>query len=128
IIGGVIITLAIGWLIVSSVGGASSYYLTVAELRAEGPSERIRRVSGIIVGESIDWNPGELELKFEIADDSGRLPVIYHGAKPDMFRDGAEAVVEGKYAEDGVFRASELLLQCPSKYEEAATATTQPRP
>ncbi|MDY7041452.1 MAG: hypothetical protein SVX38_11370, partial [Chloroflexota bacterium] len=45
IIGGVVITLAIGWLIVSSVGGASSYYLTVAELRAEGPSERIRRVS-----------------------------------------------------------------------------------
>ena len=56
IIGGFIVVVAIGWLIFSSIGGSSSYYLTVAELRAEGPSERVRRVSGTIVGESIDWD------------------------------------------------------------------------
>jgi len=125
IIGGIVIVVAIGWLIFSSIGGSSSYYLTVAELRAEGPSERVRRVSGTIVGESIDWNPRELVLKFEIEDTSGQLPVIYHGPRPDMFRDGAQAVIEGKYGMDGVFRAGNLLLKCPSKYEEAATATAQ---
>ncbi len=127
VVGGFAVVLAIGWLIFSSIGGSSSYYLTVAELRTAGPSDRVWRVSGTIVGESIDWNPHDLALKFEIADASGQLAVVYHGAMPDMFRDGAEAVVEGKYGPDGVFRASSLLLKCPAKYEDAATATAQPR-
>ena len=127
VIGGLVIVLAVGWLIFSSVGGSSSYYMTVAELRAEGASERVWRVSGTIVGDSIDWNPRDLELNFEIEDASGQLPVIYRGPMPDMFRDGAEAVVEGKYGADEIFRASSLFLKCPSKYEAAATATAQPR-
>jgi cytochrome c-type biogenesis protein CcmE len=125
VVGGLVVVVAIVWLIFSSAGGSFSYYLTVAELRAQGPSERVWRVSGIIVGESIDWNPRDLVLEFEMADASGQLPVVYHGPMPDMFRDGAEAVVEGKYGADGVFRAANLFLQCPSKYEEAATATAQ---
>lgn len=119
IIGGSVIILVIVWLIISNAGLSSVYYLTVAELRAEGPSDRVRRVSGTIVGESINWNPRDLMLEFELEDDSGRLPVVYHGPQPDMFRDGAEAVVEGKYGVDGIFRASDLFLKCPSKYEDA---------
>jgi cytochrome c-type biogenesis protein CcmE len=42
-----------------------------------------------------------------------------------MLRDGAEAVVEGKYVEGDSFEASNLLLKCPSKYEEVATATAE---
>ncbi|MCR4408380.1 MAG: cytochrome c maturation protein CcmE [Anaerolineae bacterium] len=121
VIGGLAVALVVGWLIFTSLTGSSAYYLTVAELQAEGPSNRVWRVSGTIIGESIDWNSRDLVLKFEIKDASGQLPVIYHGLKPDMFRDGAQAVVEGKYETDGIFRASRLLLQCPSKYEEAAT-------
>jgi len=121
IIGGAVIILVVVWLIIGNAGLSSVYYLTVAELRAEGPSDRVRRVSGTIVGESINWNPQDLVLEFELEDDSGRLPVVYHGPKPDMFRDGAEAVVEGKYGVDGVFRASDLFLKCPSKYEDAGS-------
>lgn len=121
VIGGLAVVLVIGWLIFTGIGGSSSYYLTVAELRAKGPSDRVWRVSGTVIGESIDWDSHHLVLKFEIKDTSGQLPVIYHGPRPDIFRDGAQAVVEGKYGTDGIFRASKLLLQCPSKYEEATT-------
>jgi cytochrome c-type biogenesis protein CcmE len=125
IVGGAIIVLAVGYLIVSSIGGSTAYYLTVEEVRAEGPSERPVRVAGTVTGESIEWNAQELMLKFKIADNSGSLAVIYNGPRPDMLRDDAEVVVEGKYVEGGSFEANNLLLKCPSKYESAATATAE---
>ncbi len=125
IIGGIIIVMVVGYLIVSSIGGSTAYYLTVEEVKAQGSSERTVRVAGTVAGESIEWNAQELLLKFKIADASGSLAVIYNGPRPDMLRDGAEAVVEGRYTKEGSFEANNLLLKCPSKYEEAATATAE---
>ena len=125
IIGGAIIVLAVGYLIVSSIGGSTAYYLTVEEVKAEGPSERTVRVAGNVMGETIEWNTQELMLRFSIADASGSLAVIYNGPRPDMLQDEAEAIVEGRYVEEGSFEASNLLLKCPSKYEGAATATAE---
>jgi cytochrome c-type biogenesis protein CcmE len=118
VIGGGIILLVLGWLVFSNIEGASARYLTVDELLVQEPSDRIVRVSGIVVGETIDWDPQQLILRFEIADEGGSLPVVYEGVRPDMFRDSAQAVVEGKYSSSGVLEASTLLLKCPSKYVE----------
>lgn len=128
LVGGVVVVLVIGYLIFSSLGGATQFYLTVAELEAQGPSNRIVRVNGLVDGDSIRYDPRTLTLQFDLVDDSGRLSVVHHDVMPDMLRDGADAVVEGEYREDGVFEvnAKGLLLKCPSKYEEAATATAQP--
>ena len=124
LIGGLVIIVAIGYLVISSIGGASSYYITVGELKAKGPEiyGKTVRVAGTVIGDTIEWDPENLVLRFEIADESGRLPVVYHGPRPDMLRDGASAVVEGKYTPEGVFMANPkgLLLKCPSKYEEKA--------
>ena len=125
IIGGAIIVLAVGYLIVSSIGSSTAYYLTVEEVRANGPSEQTVRVAGTVVGETIKWNAKELMLRFNITDASGSLAVIYNGPRPDMLQDEAEAIVEGRYIEWGSFEASNLLLKCPSKYEGAATATAE---
>jgi len=129
IVGGFIIVAVVVYLIVSSLGGSTAYYLTVAELRAKGPAavgQKVR-VSGVVDGATIQYDQQNLILRFDIVDNSGRLPVVYHGPRPDMFQDQAEAVVEGKLNADGVFEASNLLLKCPSKYEAAATATASPR-
>ena len=127
LVGGLVVVLVIGYLVFSSLSGATQYYLTVAELKAQGPSNRIVRVNGIVDGDSIQYNPRTLVLQFDLVDGSGRLPVMHHDVMPDMLRDGADAVVEGKYRDDGVFEVNPngLLLKCPSKYEEAAT-TAQP--
>ena len=125
IIGGAIIVLAVGYLIVSSIGGSTAYYQTVEEVKANGPSERTVRVAGTVMGETIEWGAEELKLRFSIADASGSLAVIYNGPRPDMLKDDAEAIVEGRYIEGGSFEANNLLLKCPSKYEGAATATAE---
>jgi cytochrome c-type biogenesis protein CcmE len=125
IIGAAIIVVAVGYLIVSSIGGSTAYYLTVQEVKAEGPSDRAVRVAGTVIEDSIQWSAEELMLNFNIADASGSLAVIYNGPRPDMLRDEAEAIVEGRYTEEGFFAADNLLLKCPSKYEGAATTTAE---
>ncbi|MBC7236198.1 MAG: cytochrome c maturation protein CcmE [Chloroflexi bacterium] len=120
LIGGLLIVVAVAYLIITAARGSTAYYLTVAELKAQGATGRQVRVAGYVIGESIVWSAQDLRLEFDLQDDSGTLPVIYIGARPDMFRDGAEVVVEGRYNEQGVFEAGNMLLKCPSKYEEAA--------
>ena len=119
VIGGLVIVVVVGYLIFSAARGSAAYYLTVQELEQQGPSARYVRVAGFVVGESIVWEPRDQHLAFDITDESGRLSVVYSGARPDMFRDEAEVVVEGKMGPEGVFEARTMMLKCPSKYEEA---------
>jgi len=48
-----------------------------------------------------------------------RMQVIYKGAKPDLLQNEAQAIMTGKMGADGVFTASELLLKCPTRYQNA---------
>jgi cytochrome c-type biogenesis protein CcmE len=48
-----------------------------------------------------------------------RVKIQYVGPKPDLLRSEAQAIVTGKLNEDGVFIAEELLLKCPTRYDEA---------
>jgi cytochrome c-type biogenesis protein CcmE len=48
-----------------------------------------------------------------------RLEIVYYGVRPDLMRDEAQAIMTGKMGDDGVFYAEELLLKCPTKYEDA---------
>ena len=120
LIGGVVVAVVIGVLIAVSFSGSTSDYLSIAEVKALGPDQaRDSRVTGEIVSDSVDWNTRELHLTFQIEDGTGTLPISYHGPQPDMLVDAVEAVVIGKYdTTEQVFEAEELLMKCPSKYEE----------
>ena len=120
IIGGVIIALAIVYLIYNGIQSSAAYFLTVDELYAKGTAieNRTVRVSGQVDADTIDFNNRDLILTFDVTSETGeRLPVIFNGPKPDQMREGAEAIMEGKY--DGeLFTAQSLMLKCPSRYEE----------
>jgi len=50
------------------------------------------------------------------------LAVVFDSLEtPDLFKDGAEVVVEGRLSEAGdVFHADKVMAKCPSKFESAA--------
>ncbi len=48
-----------------------------------------------------------------------RLKVIYNGPKPDLLKNEAQAIMTGTLDSTGVFHANELLLKCPTRYDEA---------
>jgi cytochrome c-type biogenesis protein CcmE len=146
IIGGFLIFVAVVYLIVSSTQASAQYFLTVDELFAKGSSIQGKdvRISGAVIGDTVNYDPQTLNLTFQIASIPGdnkaieeqgglsavlhaavtdpnrqRLVVVYNGPKPDLLRDEAQAIITGKMGEDGNFLATELLLKCPTKYEEA---------
>lgn len=127
IIGGVIIALAIVYLIYTGVQSSAAYFLTVDELYAKGAAveNQTVRVSGKVDAATIEFNNRDLLLTFDVTSETGqRMPVIFNGPKPDQMREGAEAIVEGKY--DGqAFTAQSLLLKCPSRYEEQGIEEVQ---
>ena len=146
IIGGLLILAAVVYLIVSSTQASAEYFLTVDELKAQGQSVvgRNLRVSGAVIGDTIQYDPQTLTLTFEVAHVPGnnkeverqgglaavlhaavvdpsrnRITVQYSGPKPDLLKNEAQAIMTGQIGSDGIFHADELLLKCPTKYEEA---------
>ncbi len=108
------------------------------------------RVSGAVLGETIEYDPQSLTLKFTVRmslaitrksrrrgglaevlyqatidPNRPRIQVVYHGPKPDLLRNEAQAIMTGKMGEDGIFYADELLLKCPTRYEEAVPAQAE---
>lgn len=95
------------------------YYDTPTELLAAGSGSigKNMRVKGTVAAEGIERDVKNLTLKFTLVDRESTLPVVYRGVVPDTFEAGRDAVVEGKYTQDGTFNATNLLVQCPSKFE-----------
>lgn len=124
LIGSVIIVGALLFLVVAGTLSSAQYYLSVEELYAKLPQLNGRqvRVTGAVVRDSIVYDSSQLHLTFSLADDqaakSRTLKVEYFGPKPDLMLDEATAIVEGELGQDGVFSADNLLLKCPTKYEE----------
>jgi cytochrome c-type biogenesis protein CcmE len=120
LIGGVVVAVVIVVLIATSFSGSTSDYITIVQAKGlDADQARNSRVAGEIVPNSVDWSTRELHLTFEIEDETGVMPISYYGPQPDMLVDAVEAVVIGKYdPAGGVFEAEELMMKCPSKYEE----------
>lgn len=120
LLGGGVIALAVIYLIFTATQNTAAYFFTISELHARGEAvyDRYVRVSGRVTHEAIQFDPRELTLRFQIADENGQvLSVVFHGPKPDQLRPDAEAIVEGKFNGKS-FTAQTILLKCPSKYEE----------
>jgi len=146
VIGGILILVAVVFLIWTSTAASAEYFLTIDELNAKGSDvvDKNLRVSGAVLGDSIQYDAQSLTLSFEVAhvpadnlaiesegglaevlhqavlDPSrARIKVVYVGPKPDLLRNEAQAIVTGHMGQDGVFYAEDLLLKCPTRYEEA---------
>jgi cytochrome c-type biogenesis protein CcmE len=152
LIGGGLIVAAIVYLIATSTQSAAQYYLTIDELAARGDQVlgRDLKISGAVLGDSIQYEPDTLTLRFTIVNvpadldqveqagglaevlhqavsdpASRRLDVVYVGPMPDLLRHEAQAIVTGRMGADGVFQADELLLKCPTRYEEEIPLQSQ---
>jgi cytochrome c-type biogenesis protein CcmE len=120
IVGGVMIALAIVYLIYTGIQSTAAYFFTVDELYARGEAieNRTVRVAGKVDAETIEFNNRDLTLTFDVVSENGqRMHAVFNGPKPDQMREGADAILEGKYNGEH-FETQSLLLKCPSRYEE----------
>ncbi|MCH7663019.1 MAG: cytochrome c maturation protein CcmE [Chloroflexi bacterium] len=144
--GGLVILSAVVYLIVSSTLTGAQFFLTVEELieRSDSLLGKPIQVTGAVIEDTIEYDAENLILKFTIVhmpadnallneeggladalhaaveDESRqRLEIVYYGVKPDLLQHEAQAIMSGTLGDDGLFYADELLLKCPTRYEEA---------
>jgi cytochrome c-type biogenesis protein CcmE len=107
------------WLAFAGSGDSKTYYKTVAELNKMGDQAygRRLRVGGDVADGSIQHTGGQ--VIFVLKQDNQSIKVAYagHDPLPDTFRDGAQALADGKLDRDGVFHALQVQAKCASKYE-----------
>jgi cytochrome c-type biogenesis protein CcmE len=142
---GLLVVAAVIALIISSTGSTAHYFLTIAELEAMGEDAQGRRVtiSGAVLGDSIVYDPAIPRVTFTVVQVPGdpeevekaggltavldaavndplapRLGIVYDDLKPDLLQNKAQPIIRGQLEDDGRFHADEVLLKCPSRYEE----------
>lgn len=145
IVGGVLMLAAVVFLIATNLTSQQEYFMTINEMMAQQSelAGRNIRISGVVLGDTIEYDGKTLSFTIahvpdsitEIDEEGGLAEVLHQAAirtdtervqvvlydepKPDMLKDEAQAIVTGTLGDDGIFYADELLLKCPSHYEEA---------
>ena len=115
----VVIIGVLAWLAMGGINESKTYYKTISELSQMGDQAHGKRlrVGGDVEQGSIVRNGRE--VSFVMHQDALKLKVVYNGIDPlpDTFKDGAQALADGKLASNGVFEASKIQAKCASKYE-----------
>ena len=78
------------------------------------------QVNGTLADKHYVARPAEQFLEFKLRDQKGRvMPVTYRGVIPGNFDQATMVVAIGRYHTDH-FEAEQLLVKCPSKYQDEA--------
>jgi len=124
IIGIVVIAIAV-FIVISTAGDASSYvsFKVAKEMASNGKDKKIHVVGQLPKdenGEIAGIEPSEDKLSFSfimVDNNNEKQKVYYNEPMPPDFTKSEQVVVIGSYKNDQ-FLADEILLKCPSKYQE----------
>lgn len=123
VVTGVIIMVLI--VVLALVGGqGSAKSVTVAEAATGNYADQKVQVAGNVVDNSFETKDNV--LTFAIYDPEGdasqQVNVRYVGGVSATFGNGISAICTGRFDENGVLNATDLVTKCPSKYENATEA------
>ena len=115
-----VLLVAFGVLLYSTLGESMQYYKYVDEVMAD-PGQwqgKPLQVHGYVVPGSIGRKRDALEYQFQVQRNGKVIKAYYTGIVPDTFKNDSEVVLTGQLTPQG-FMATEMTAKCPSKYEEA---------
>jgi len=121
---------AVGYLIYTGIRETSNYYLTLEEFlpQKEALANEGVSIAGRVQTGSVQWEPKDLRLRFVLGPvktgegtptQISGVPVHYQGILPDMFAEGRDVIIEGRYEAGNALMAKTIMTSCPSKYESA---------
>jgi cytochrome c-type biogenesis protein CcmE len=117
IAGGVVIALALAYMIYAGVTQSIVYFVTPSELQASPVPGKAYRLGGMVVAGSLTWDPRTLDLAFTLTDGRTTVPVRHKGTPPDLFGEGRGAVVEGRWEPAGYFKSSLIMAKHSEEYK-----------
>jgi cytochrome c-type biogenesis protein CcmE len=117
VVGGLVILVAIAYLIWAGVSQSVVYFVTPSELLAAPVASKTYRLGGLVLPGSLKWEPKSLDLSFTLSDGKANVSIKHKGAPPDLFAEGRGAVVEGAWTREGYFKASLILAKHSEEYK-----------
>ena len=142
--GATLIALLLGWYAATNLeeGASFAYYQTLEEFAGspEARTGRQARVHGYVSIGSIERDVAARSVRFAVQNQAphaggsaaGALPVLFTSLEtPDLFKEGAEVVIEGRLAQDAAgarFHADKVFAKCPSKFEGQAAGAPSDLP
>ena len=115
------VAVLVGALAATNLQGQAVYYLTPSEAKTQAvaPGQTVR-LGGLVKTGSMSSADlrGASDFRFVITDGTVDVQIVATGAIPGLLREGAGAVVEGTFAADGTFRATQVI----AKHDEVYTA------
>jgi cytochrome c-type biogenesis protein CcmE len=117
VLGGAVIALALAYMIYAGVTQSAVYFVTPGELAAAPVAGKAYRLGGMVLPGSVKWEPRTLDLAFTLSDGKATVAVRHHGTPPDLFGENRGAVVEGRWAPEGYFKATQILAKHSEEYQ-----------
>jgi cytochrome c-type biogenesis protein CcmE len=109
------ITLA-GYLTYRALQENMLYFFSPSQVAAGEAPKRTFRLGGMVVDGSLQREVGTLNVSFVVTDNVHSVPVKYDQLLPDLFREGAGAVVIGRLNDNGEFVGEQVLAKHDENY------------
>lgn len=122
---GLVLALAFGGLLYSTLSEGTEYYKHVDEVLANPEAWQGKRLQlhGYVVANSIMRRRDSLDWQFDVQSNGKVMRASYTGIVPDTFKDDAEVVLKGTLIPGGFHVERDgVLAKCPSKYEARPAA------
>ncbi len=118
----VVLVLAFGGLLYSTLSEGTEYYKHVDEVMANPTAwyGKNLQLHGFVKGEPAQKR-NTLEYRFDVQNNGKVVRAYYTGIVPDTFKDESEVVLKGTLAPNGTFNVVRdgVMAKCPSKYDPA---------
>jgi len=118
---GLVLAVAFGALLYSTLGESAQYYKHVDEVMVQPDAWYGKALQVHGFARDIRRKRDSLDYSFEMVNNGQVVRATYTGIVPDTFKNDSEVVLSGTLGPDG-FHATGMTAKCPSKYEASRGA------
>jgi cytochrome c-type biogenesis protein CcmE len=94
----------------------AAYFYTPADVVAgKADPGKAMRLGGMVQNGSVERDRDGVTTRFTVEDGDARVPVVFKGIVPDLFREGSGVVAEGRL-EGRTFVADNILAKHDERY------------
>ena len=122
----VVLAVAFGGLLFTTLGEATEYYKLVDEVMVQPEAWYGKKLQlhGFVVPGSIARKRSGLEWRFQVQSNGHMVDATYTGVVPDTFKNDSEVVLKGTLSPEGFAVAPNgVMAKCPSKYDPKTAGT-----
>jgi cytochrome c-type biogenesis protein CcmE len=111
-------------LAMSALKDQAAYFYSPGDVARDGlPLGRAVRVGGMVKAGSLKHKKDGVTIEFLVRDETtSTIKVRFRGIPPDLFKEDSGVVAEGRFQEDGLFVADEILAKHDENYRPPEAA------